>query len=413
MVEHDQFVRVLGIAGLPCRDLEICQLDRFIGRVVRDPLSQDDRFQQGIAGQTVGSVQTGAGDLADGIQTGDRSASVDIGFDTAALVVRRRNDRDGFLGHIHTAVIAVLVNVGETLHQETGGFVSDVQADMIRAVFLHFFINGARHDIPGCQRKTGIVVLHELGAVQILEDSTFAADGLADEERAALGIIKTGGMELDEFHVGNGCARAPRHRQTIAGRDIGIGRVKIDLAAAASGQNDVFSLESRDLVGIRVQSVNADTAFLVRRQDQVNGEMMLEKLDILLPRSRVQQGSFDLMAGDVASMKDAALGVTAFAPQIQLTGTICSGDRPLGERCSIRDQIRDAAGTFGHDGAHDAFIAQTGTGDQSIPDVHLEAILFGSHGRDAALGLIGVGIGARFFGDDRDPAVPGGFQREK
>ena len=51
---------------------------------------------------------------------------------------------------------------------------------------------------------------------------TLAAHRLGDQERALLRVIEARRMELDELHVRNLRARAPRHRHAVARRDGGL-----------------------------------------------------------------------------------------------------------------------------------------------------------------------------------------------
>ena len=69
-----------------------------------------------------------------------------------------------------------------------------------------------------------------------LEHAAFAAHRLADQKGLGLGMIEAGGMELDELHVGDRRAGALGHGHAVAGGDVRIGGVEIDLAAAAGGQ---------------------------------------------------------------------------------------------------------------------------------------------------------------------------------
>jgi hypothetical protein len=47
---------------------------------------------------------------------------------------------------------------------------------------------------------------------------------------------QAGGMKLDELHVRDRHARAVGHGHAVAGGDVGVRGVEIDLAAAAGGQ---------------------------------------------------------------------------------------------------------------------------------------------------------------------------------
>ena len=122
-----------------------------------------------------------------------------------------------------------------------------------------------------------------------LQDAAFTADGFADQEGLGLGMIKTGGMELHELHVGNRCPGPIGHRHSVAGRDVRVGRVKIDFAATASGQDDARRDKGLDTLACSCPAHKppgsgcARLAELVRR-NQVDGEMILENLDVRVAR---------------------------------------------------------------------------------------------------------------------------------
>ena len=81
---------------------------------------------------------------------------------------------------------------------------------------------------------------------RVAQDAAFAAHRLADEERFRLGMEQAGRVELDELHVGDGHARAVGHGHAVAGGDVGIGGVEIDLAAAAGGEEHVLRGDGLD-----------------------------------------------------------------------------------------------------------------------------------------------------------------------
>ena len=83
-------------------------------RAMRD----DQAFEQRIARQPIRAVQTGAGHFADRVKPGQTGRAVHVGLDSAALIMRRRHDRDRLLRHVDPEAQAGLVNVRETLLQE-------------------------------------------------------------------------------------------------------------------------------------------------------------------------------------------------------------------------------------------------------------------------------------------------------
>src|SRR5690349_4870548 len=97
-------------------------------------------------------------------------------------------------------------------------------------------------------------------------------------------MVEAGGMELDEFHVGDGCARAPCHGHTVTRRDRRIGGKLINASAAAGGKDDPVRTKGDDLAGLLVQHVKSEATVLrgiskLSRGDEIDGKVFLEKRD--------------------------------------------------------------------------------------------------------------------------------------
>ena len=216
------------------------------------------------------------------------------------------------------------VNVGKALAHEIDRLVRDVKQNIIRPAFLHLVVNGPRHDVPRRQRLARMILLHEGRAGEVLQNGPLPAHRFADEKGFGLAMIKAGRMKLDELHVADARPRPIGHGHAVAGGDVGIGRVKIDLAAPAGGQQHGAGGEGLDVVAIFVQDVGAQAAVgraLVARQlaggNEINGDMILKHLDVGMFGHGGQQGAFDLAARHILGVEDAPFGVPAFAAQIQ------------------------------------------------------------------------------------------------
>ena len=119
-----------------------------------------------------------------------------------------------------------------------------------------------------------------------------------------------------------------------------------------------------------------------------------------------EQRPLDLAAGDVAGVEDAALGVAAFAAEIEFALAILQ--LALVELHAEVDQLLDAAGPSLTMSADHGFIAQPGAGVEGIAHVELEGILAAGHAGDAALRPGGVRFCAAALGNDDHRAVGGG-----
>src|SRR5438046_6571355 len=78
-------------------------------------------------------------------------------------------------------------------------------------------------------------------------------------------MIEAGRMKLNKLHVRDGRACAISHRHTVAGRDVRIGGVEINLAATTRGQQNGARGKSLDLASSSIQHVNTRTPVHVAR----------------------------------------------------------------------------------------------------------------------------------------------------
>ena len=108
----------------------------------------NDGLEQRIARQPVRAVQAGAGHFTDGIEPRNLGFAVHVRHDAAALVVRRRNDRDGLPGDVDPVLEAGLVDVRKPLENKLRRPVRDIEHDEIRAALFHLAVDGARDDVP-------------------------------------------------------------------------------------------------------------------------------------------------------------------------------------------------------------------------------------------------------------------------
>jgi hypothetical protein len=94
--------------------------------------------------------------------------TVDVGRDTAHLVVDGRHDRDRFLGRIDVGeLVADFQNRRQTLLDGVGADVAQVQQHVVlvrtaAAAFLDFLVHRARHEVARRQVLQGRrIALHE------------------------------------------------------------------------------------------------------------------------------------------------------------------------------------------------------------------------------------------------------------
>ena len=140
--------------------------------------------------------------------------------------------------------------------------------------------------------------------------------------------------------------------------------------------------------------------------------MVLENLNVRLPCDGGEQCPFNLAAGHVLRVQDAALRVAAFLAQVELPSAVFARSVALRELHPKIDQLGDAVRAFLDDGADDALVAKARAGFEGVADVHLEGVLLAGDGGDSALGVVGVRLGAVLLGDDGDAPVARDLERE-
>src|SRR5205823_3914777 len=149
-------------------------------------------------------MQTSAGDLADGIDPGDSGTSIAIGHYTAAGIMGSRYHRDRLLCDVYAEFPAFGAYRRKVAEDKIRGPMADVEINAVGAQALHLVVDRASDDIAGGQFRPRIEALHEGAAIGQQQPTAFPANRLSKEERFGLGMIKAGGMKLNEFHISDG-----------------------------------------------------------------------------------------------------------------------------------------------------------------------------------------------------------------
>lgn len=394
--DHHFLIGVRHAAGVPVRQRRIG--NRRTGRdLLCAGASDDDAFEQRIAGQPVGAMQAGAGHFAHCIQAGNVGAPGQVGDDAAAGKVHGRHDGDRLLRNVDAQLEAARVDGREVLHQEFRRLVADVEIDVIEAPFLHLEVDRARHDVAWRQFATLVMRWHEaLAGLRArfgwqLEQAAFAADRFGDQERFRIRVVQAGGVELDEFHVRHPAAGAPGHRDAVAGGGVRIRRVQVDLAGAARGQHRVFRLEGEHVATVYILHVQAVAARLAAMRslgpqlvgrDDVNGDMVFEQRDIRVRAHLLFQRDLHGVPGSIGRMDDPALAMAAFTGQVKAHFGGCVA----GEWHALIDQPFDRFTPVFDDIAGGGFVAQACAGNERVGHVLVVAVARIEHGGNTTLG---------------------------
>ena len=152
------------------------------------PAAEDEPLEQRVAGQAVGAVDAGAGDLAGGEQPGHRRPAVEVGLDAAHHVVRGRAHRHRIARQVEPGGAAGLGDVREAgVHHRR---VEMLQRQEHRPAGAgQLADDAARHAIARRQIAGRLVARHERLAVGVDQPGAFAAQRLRQQEaRLALDL---------------------------------------------------------------------------------------------------------------------------------------------------------------------------------------------------------------------------------
>ena len=264
---------------------------------------------------------------------------------------------------------------------------------------LHLIVNGARHDVTGCERQARVVFLHELLAVGQAEYASVSAHGFGDEISGMRlpGVEEGGGVELHELHVFHLSLCTIDHRDTIACGNVGVGGGGIDGACAAGRHEGYAAQVGVYLAGLGVEDIgtvafdiggaasNAHAEMVLG--DDFHGEMVLKHIDEGVVSHGFHQSALYLCACIVGMVQDTKLRVPAFAMEVESAfGIAVEVHAPV-------DQLFYLSGSVLHHLLYGARVGQPIARDHRIVDMLLEIIyLQVRYGRNAALCFGGIGF---------------------
>ena len=223
----------------------------------------DDCFQKRIGGEAISAVETRAGGFAADPEAGQGGAPTLVDLDPAHVEMGRGGDRDHAVDRVDAGVRAVFADGGKA--GEDGGAQGGARVEIDLSTRLDLAEIGAGDDVPRGQFGVWMDGGHEALAQIIDEDSAFAAQRLGGEGRRIGTGRNGGGMELDEFGIGNDSPGTGRHTHGMAAHAGRIGGDGIKAAQAAGGQHGGAGADE-DGLGIAVAqlaAIDADDAAIV------------------------------------------------------------------------------------------------------------------------------------------------------
>ena len=373
------------------------RLDRLLAENVPGRrLAEYDTLQKRIARQSVGAMETGAGGFTECIEPRQVGPGLQVHDNAAAGVMRCRYYRDGLMSDIDAQFTATGLNVGEVGAQEAFALMRHVEEDAIEAVLLHLEVDGTGYHIARRQFGTRIVIGHEARAVRQAQDAALAAHRFGNQEGLGVRVVEAGRVELNELHVGDAAAGAPGHGDAVAGCRVRIGRVEIDLAGTARGDNGVGRGDGYDFVVVDVENVGAPAAIGLEAElcagDQVDDDVSLEHRDVRVRAYLLIECLLHGGAGGIGDVDDTPVAVAAFACQVVARAA-------ARKRHALCDQPIDRlASVFDHESRRRR-VAQSGASSECVLDVCFDGVGIVEYGCDAALR---PGRGRIFNGTLRD-----------
>ena len=323
--EHDALVGLVHVPVLPLGNGNLgngIAFQKFRNRS-RAVVREHNRFEKRVRREAVRPVQARARRFAAGVKPAHGSCRIHVRFHAAAKIMRRGNDGDFFRRHVDPVRLAGVVNMRETFPQVFGGFVGNIEPNVRRSGFFHLGIDCARHDIARSEIAARVVVFHKRTSFDIAQNCAFAAHAFGNELAGTVRRVHRRRVKLHEFHVAHDRARAVRHRDSVARRDIGIGRILINLPDSAGGKHDGGSAEREHLARRHVEHVRAEYAvfrcvrrnfriFQARRRNQVNRHVILEKRNISALCGNGEKRVLNGFSRQIVRMQNAAVRVSAF-----------------------------------------------------------------------------------------------------
>jgi len=257
---------------------------RVLGHGDAGARAEDEAFEEGITGEAIGAMDAGGGGFAGSVETGDGSASPKIGFDAAHHEVRGGTYGSEVAGKIQAVAEAGGIDERETLFEEVLGLGGQVEIDMLAIRFVHFADDSAGEDIARSELLGFVVALHKAFEMDIAEDAAFAAECFAEKKARGAFEGEGGGMELDEFHVGEDGAGFEGDGHAVAGGDIGIGGFAVKLAESASGKENGAGAEFVEGEIGFIEEANADGAAVF--ENEVGGEGVCAQVEMRMVWAR-------------------------------------------------------------------------------------------------------------------------------
>ena len=288
---------------------------------------------------------------------------------------------------------------GEALVEPLDADRADVEVDVAVPGLDHLLQDAARDDVT--RREVGplVVVGHEPVAGLVDQHGALAAHRLGDQRARRARDVERRRVELHERHVLHHRARPVRHRQPVARRGAGVGRLAVDLAAAARREDHRPRPDHLQPV-LGVVRDRADTlagAGRLAGRDQVEHEAVFEQADAAVRVDVVEQRRGERLARRVAvGVDDAAAAVPALPAELEPAARVAVQLQPR-----LDQVVHPGRAVLDHP-THDRLVAEPGPGGHRVGDVLLRVVVRVQHRGDPALGPVRARVLQPALGRDDD-----------
>ena len=214
-------------------------------------------------------------------------------------------------------------------------------------------------------------------------------------------------MELDELHVADHGPGPIGHGHPVAGGDVGVAGIEIDLADPAGGQQGDAGRKGVHLAGLLVEDIGPQAGPLrlghfpalthhPLQGDEIDPHVVLEDPDVGMGQDLLGQDALHFGAGHVLGVNDPAAGVAALPAQVVAVFFIGI------EVGSQVDQFPDPFRPLAHHQFDDIGMGQALSHGEGVLDVIFEAVIRSQDRSNTALGLAGGGLRQAPLGDQID-----------
>ena len=102
--------------------------------------------------------------------------------------MRRRNYRNGLAGNIYAQRAAFTIYIRKVLHNEVGGFMTNVQIHTVSAQSFHFIVDSPGNNIPRSEVFALVEFFHKRRAIGVNQTGAFATQCFGNQEVTRLRV---------------------------------------------------------------------------------------------------------------------------------------------------------------------------------------------------------------------------------